>query len=146
MRLQNLARTTAAVAVLLALFATAHAQTTTSGTDTGSQVAPFVQVSGTPGTPTQALAVDPHNSRNIYADGGGGRIARSFSGGEHWSVVQAAGIHEEFRAITVSPADPEVIAAFSTRERWRRIGRRLRQSRSRRALAEAALSARRSGR
>ena len=76
--------------------------------------APFHELGGLPGTPAQGLAVDPSDGRIVYADGGGGRISRSLSGGEQWQSAQVGGVDEVFRAITVDPANPAIVLAFST--------------------------------
>ncbi len=107
----NVARsvTTAACAAAMLLLA---AVATTATAD--SSIAPWVQLGGLPGMPGEGLAADPRDGRIVYADGGGGRIATSFSRGAHWDVNQVGGIFELFRAISVDPANTATVLAFST--------------------------------
>lgn len=109
MHLHNCARCAGVLAAFLTpLFAVAQ----TSALRTTS-TAPFVELGGLHGALAERLSVDPSNAQTVYADVSGGRIARTFSGGQHWEVVQVASTGAIFRAIAVDPVDPSIVMAFS---------------------------------
>jgi hypothetical protein len=82
--------------------------------DRGAMTAPFSLLDGLRGAQIGRIAVDPHESTRIYADAGGGRIARTSNGGLRWELVPLASTSEYFRALAVDPADSAVVLAFSS--------------------------------
>jgi hypothetical protein len=102
--------------VLIGALAGPAVMAQTAQAPSAASFAPFALLGELDGAPSQGMTADPVDGRIVYADGGAGRILRTFSGGAHWDVSQVGGVRELFRTLTVDPANTSVVLAFSTSE------------------------------
>jgi photosystem II stability/assembly factor-like uncharacterized protein len=68
----------------------------------------------TGGTPAR-LAIDPTDSRKLYAAAGGSTVSRSIDGGDTWTSSPVGGYTVYAKAVAVDPRHPTTVYAGTTR-------------------------------